>query len=86
MGMGAGIGAIFRASLAGAIFTGEILYRDADIELEVIIPGAIASTVAYAVYQLSLPQDVRFTLLFGDLIPYEVATSFGDEASNGTGE
>lgn len=72
MGMGAGIGAIFRAPLAGAIFAGEIMYRDADIESEVIIPGAIASTVAYATFQLSLPATHRFTPLFGDLVQYEV--------------
>lgn len=71
MGMGAGIGAIFRAPLAGAIFAGEIMYRDADIEAEVIIPGAIASTVAYAVFQLSLPVESRFTPLFGELIHHE---------------
>jgi CIC family chloride channel protein len=71
IGMGAGIGAIFRAPLAGAIFAGEILYRDADIEAEVIIPGAVASTVAYSVFQLALPQDLRFTPLFGDALSHE---------------
>ena len=72
MGMGAGIGAIFRAPLAGAIFAGEIMYRDADLEAEVIVPGAIASTVGYAVFQLSLPPESRFTPLFGELIQHEV--------------
>ena len=71
MGMGAELGRS-SAPLAGAIFSGEILYRDADIESEVIIPGAIASTVAYAVFQLSLPPALRFTPLFGDLISYEL--------------
>lgn len=36
-GMGAGIGAIFRAPLAGAVFAGEILYSDADLEADVIV-------------------------------------------------
>jgi CIC family chloride channel protein len=73
IGMGAGIGAIFRAPLAGAIFAGEILYRDADIEAEVIVPGAVASTVAYSIFQLALPPDLRFTPLFGDNLSYEFA-------------
>ena len=72
MGMGAGVGAIFRAPLAGTIFAGEIMYRDADIESEVIIPGAIAATVSYAVFQSSLPPESRFTPLFGELGQYEV--------------
>jgi CIC family chloride channel protein len=41
-GMGAGIGAIFRAPLAGAIFAGEILYSSADLEADVLVPSAIA--------------------------------------------
>ena len=72
IGMGAGVGAIFRAPLAGAIFAGEILYRDADIESEVIVPGALASVVAYSVFQLSLPEEKWFTPLFGHLSQYEV--------------
>ncbi len=36
--MGAGVGAIFRAPLAGALFAGEILYRDAELESDVIMP------------------------------------------------
>ena len=74
IGMGAGIGAIFRAPLAGAIFAGEILYRDADIESEVIIPGAIASVVGYSVFQLSLPTNKCFMPLFGESIEHEVAS------------
>ena len=31
-GMGAGVGSIFRAPLAGALFAAEILYSDADLE------------------------------------------------------
>lgn len=63
-GMGAGVGAIFRAPLAGALFAGEILYRDADIESDVIVPAAISSIVAYSTYNLSLPPGERFTTLF----------------------
>lgn len=64
-GMGAGIGAIFRAPLAGAVFAGEILYSDADLEAEVIMPAAAASVIAYSVYVQSLPAESRFVPLFG---------------------
>jgi len=69
-GMGAGVGAIFRAPLAGALFAGEILYRDADIESDVVIPAAISSIVAYSVYCLSLPAGQQFTPLFGNRLGY----------------
>jgi CIC family chloride channel protein len=49
-GMGAGVGAIFRAPFAGALFAAEILYRQAELEAEVLMPAFISSTVAYCVY------------------------------------
>jgi CIC family chloride channel protein len=64
-GMGAGVGSIFRAPLAGALFAGEILYKDAELESDVIVPGAIASIIGYSVFRLSLPPEVRFLPLFG---------------------
>jgi len=73
-GMGAGVGAMFRAPLAGALFAGEILYSDADLEADVIVPSAVSSTVAYCVYGLSLPPSIRFTPLFGQNIPFKVAS------------
>jgi chloride channel protein, CIC family len=48
-GMGAGIGAIFRAPLGGAIYAAEILYTG-DFEPDVFVPAIIASVVAYSVY------------------------------------
>jgi CIC family chloride channel protein len=48
-GMGAGIGAIFRAPLGGAVMAAEILYLH-DIEVEAIIPGLMASIVGYTVF------------------------------------
>jgi CIC family chloride channel protein len=69
-GMGAGVGAIFRAPLAGALFAGEILYKDADLESDVIAPAAIASIIAYSVYALSLPRDRWFGHLFGEHLHY----------------
>jgi CIC family chloride channel protein len=48
-GIGAGIGAIFRAPLGGAVLAAEILYTH-DLEVEAIIPALIASIVGYAIY------------------------------------
>jgi CIC family chloride channel protein len=48
-GIGAGIGAIFRAPLGGALIGAEILYTQ-DIEIEAIIPALIASIIGYAIY------------------------------------
>tara|TARA_R110002049_G_scaffold4601_5_gene32399 strand:- start:562667 stop:564481 length:1815 start_codon:yes stop_codon:yes gene_type:complete len=82
-GMGAGVGAIFRAPLAGAVFAAEILYSDADLEADVIVPAATSSIVAYSVFTQFLPADRRFQPLFGtelnhlfaspvELLPYTV--------------
>ena len=49
-GMGAGIAAIFRAPLAGALFASEVLYRSPEFEPEVIMPAAIASVVSYSTF------------------------------------
>ena len=68
-GMGAGIGAIFRAPLAGTIFAGEVLYSSTEFEPEVIIPAGIASVISYCVYGMfsgweplfTIPADLTFT-------------------------
>ncbi len=49
-GIAAGVGSIFRAPLAGALFAAEFLYRDPDFEYEVIIPAGMASIVAYCLF------------------------------------
>jgi CIC family chloride channel protein len=49
-GMGAGIAAIFRAPLAGALFAAEVLYWSPAFEAEVILPAGLASVVAYSVF------------------------------------
>jgi len=51
-GIGAGVGSIFRAPLAGALFAAEVLYRDPEFESDVIIPAGISSVVAYCVFCL----------------------------------
>ena len=60
IGIGAGIGAVFRAPLGGAVLAAEILYVQ-DIEVEVIIPSLIASIVGYSVFGTF----VGFEPLFG---------------------
>lgn len=79
-GMAGGIGAIFRAPLAGALFAGEIFYKDADIESEVIVPAAISSIVSYSVYNLILslilPGHTGFLPLFGNGLHYEMKSLF----------
>jgi CIC family chloride channel protein len=60
-GMGAGVAAIFRAPLAGALFAAEVLYRSPDFESEVIIPAALASITAYCTFGLVF----GWTTLFG---------------------
>ena len=48
-GIGAGIGAIFKAPLGGALLSAEILYIH-DLEVEALIPGLIASIVGYSIF------------------------------------
>ena len=68
-GMGAGIAAIFRAPLAGALFAAEVLYCSPEFEPEVIMPAAIASVVSYCTFGLfagwkplfQIPPDISFT-------------------------
>lgn len=47
-GLGAGIAAIFKAPLAGAIIGAEIFYKE-DFEVEALVPGLIASVVGYTI-------------------------------------
>jgi CIC family chloride channel protein len=61
-GMGAGIAAIFRAPLAGALFAAEVLYRSPEFEPEVIMPAAIASVVSYCTYGLYAGWEPLFEL------------------------
>jgi CIC family chloride channel protein len=49
-GMGAGIAAIFRAPLAGALFAAEVLYCSPEFEPEVIMPSGLACVVSYCTF------------------------------------
>ncbi len=86
-GMGAGVAAIFRAPLAGALFAAEVLYRSPDFESEVIIPAALASITAYCTFGsvfgwqplFVIPPEVRELLVFNDprrLLAYLVLALF----------
>ena len=48
-GAAAGIGAIFKAPLGGALFGIEVLYKR-DFEMESMVPAIVSSVVAYAVF------------------------------------
>jgi H+/Cl- antiporter ClcA len=49
VGIGSGIGAIFRAPLGGAVLGTEILYRD-DLEPEALLPSLVASIVGFSIF------------------------------------
>ena len=49
-GLAAGISALFRAPLAGAIFAAEIFYSSSDLEYDVILPSFVASAISYTVF------------------------------------
>ncbi|HEX5371084.1 MAG TPA: chloride channel protein, partial [Dehalococcoidia bacterium] len=49
VGLGAGVGAIFKAPLAGAILGAEFLYIR-DFEIEALVPGFIASVLGYTIF------------------------------------
>jgi CIC family chloride channel protein len=86
-GMGAGVAAIFRAPLAGALFAAEVLYRSPDFESEVIIPAGLASVTAYCTFGavfgwqslFTIPPDVLQHLTFQqplELLPYLLLAMF----------
>jgi len=49
VGIGAGIGAMFKSPFGGAIFGAEVLYKR-DFESEAILPSFIASVVSYSIF------------------------------------
>ncbi|MBI2922977.1 MAG: chloride channel protein [Planctomycetes bacterium] len=49
-GCGAGVGAIFKCPLGGALFACTVLYREPDIEADGLMPSIIASVTAYSVF------------------------------------
>jgi CIC family chloride channel protein len=89
-GMGAGVGAIFRAPLAGALFAAEVLYSSPDFESDVIIPAGLATVIAYSIFAVAyrplgwkplfaLPAATDSVLTFDNplqLVPYGVLALF----------
>jgi CIC family chloride channel protein len=69
MGMGSGIGAIFRAPLGGAILGAEMLFRK-DIATEVIVPSLVSAATAFGVFGLFF----GFDPIFGEIasVPWSV--------------
>ncbi len=61
VGMAAGIGAIFRAPLGGAVLGAELLYRD-DVESDALVPSFIATIIAYSIFGAV----EGFTPIFGE--------------------
>ena len=61
-GMGSGIGAIFRAPLAGTMFAAEVLYCSPEFEPEVIIPTGIASVISYCIFGVYSGWQPLFTI------------------------
>lgn len=59
-GMGAGIGAIFRAPLGGAVLAVEIPYRE-DVESDALVPAFVGSIVAFSIFGAL----VGFSPIFG---------------------
>lgn len=88
-GCGAGLAAIFRAPLGGAITAIEVLYRE-DMETEALIPTVVSSIIAYIIftnffghqpvfyfpnYNFSDPRELVFYVILG-LICIPMGISF----------
>jgi CIC family chloride channel protein len=79
-GCGAGVGAIFRCPLGGALFATSVLYREEEFEAEAIVPAFVASVIGYStIIELfgaeslmiagQLTRGIRFQSAI-ELIPY----------------
>ena len=61
-GLAGGIGALFQAPLAGALFGIEIMYSSSDIEYETVLPCFISSAVSYTVFAYFFGWDSLFRM------------------------
>ena len=66
VGIGAGIGSIFKSPFGGAMLSGEILYSGGDFESEALIPAFIASPIGYVIFA----SFTGFTPIFGNSVSY----------------
>lgn len=78
-GCSAGVGAIFRCPLGGALFATSVLYREEEFEAEAIVPAFVASVIGYSTFIEFMGQHTylldRSHLGFGsamELIPYAI--------------
>lgn len=60
VGIGAGIGSIFKTPIGGALLAAEVLYKR-DFEVEVIFPAFVASAIGYSIFA----SVVGFKPIFG---------------------
>lgn len=68
VGLGAGIGSIFKIPLGGAVFSAEVFYRR-DFEVRALIPGLVASVTGYTVFGFVFGWERLFTIPL-DLVKY----------------
>ena len=61
-GLAGGIGALFQAPLAGALFGMEIMYSSSDIEYETVLPCFVSSAVSYTVFAYFFGWGSLFTM------------------------
>ena len=61
-GLAGGIGALFQAPLAGALFGMEIMYSSSDIEYETVLPCFISSAVSYTIFAYFFGWGSLFTM------------------------
>ena len=61
-GLAGGIGALFQAPLAGAIFGFEIFYSSSDAEYETVLPCFASSAVSYTVFAYFFGWNSLFTM------------------------
>ena len=66
VGIGAGIGSIFKSPFGGAMLSGEILYSGGDFETEALIPAFIASPIGYVIFA----SYAGFTPIFGNMVTF----------------
>lgn len=66
VGIGAGIGSIFKSPFGGAILSAEILYSAGDFEVEALIPAFIASPIGYVIFA----SFAGFAPIFGNSVSY----------------
>ncbi|BBG24814.1 Voltage-gated ClC-type chloride channel ClcB [Sulfuracidifex tepidarius] len=71
IGIGAGIGTIFKTPIGGALLAAEILYRR-DLEPELIYPGLVASAIGYVIFGSFFGFTPVFGYYLGTFSPFRL--------------